>query len=61
MCLNIKLYDSTSHCEKTEINRGVLNTPALTGTNCMIEQPNLAMKLDICSLQTTTYHAKQGI
>ena len=39
----------------------MLNTPALTGNNCMIEQPNLAMKLDIWSLQTTTYHAKQGM
>ena len=70
MCLNIKLYDSTSHCEKTEINRGVLTTPALTGTNCMIEQPNLAIeagptyvqykqpktaKQGICSLQTTKH------
>ena len=44
MCLNIKFYDGTSHCEKTKINTGVLTTPALTGTNCMIEQPNLAIE-----------------
>ena len=42
--LNIKLYDSTSHFDKTEMKRDVLTTPTFTGTKCMIEQPNLAIE-----------------